>query len=66
MTATISAKLPETGFVREAQLIPGIIPISHTTLWRRVKEGSFPKPVKLSTRVAAWRAEDIRAWIAAR
>lgn len=55
--------LPETGFVRQSQLIPHIIPFSSTTLWRKVKSGDFPAPVKLSSRVTAWRAEDVRAWM---
>ena len=56
--------LPLTGFVRQAQLVPGIIPISSATLWRKVKNGSFPRPVKLGPRVTAWRAEEVREWIA--
>ena len=55
--------LPETGFVRQSQLIPHIIPFSSSTLWRKVKSGEFPAPVKLSSRVTAWRAEDVRAWM---
>lgn len=57
------ATLPATGFVRQSQLIPHIIPFSSTTLWRKVKAGDFPAPVKLSQRVTAWRAEDVRAWM---
>lgn len=55
--------LPVTGYVRQSQLIPHIVPFSSTTLWRKVKSGDFPAPVKLSPRVTAWRAEDVRAWI---
>ncbi len=58
-------RLPETGFIRKAQLIPFIIPFSNTTLWRKVKAGEFPAPVKISARVTAWRAEDVRAWMQA-
>ena len=58
--------LPAEGFVRQAQLIPAIIPISHATLWRGVKDGTFPTPVKLSARVTAWRVEDIRSWMESR
>lgn len=57
--------LPETGYIRQAQLVK-IIPFSAATLWRKVKDGSFPSPVKLSSRVTAWRVEDIRAWMEAR
>lgn len=57
------SSLPETGFVRQAQIIPNPIPFSPATLWRKVKDGSFPAPVKLSERVTAWRVEDVRAWM---
>jgi predicted DNA-binding transcriptional regulator AlpA len=52
--------LPETGYLRQAQLIPAIFPFSSATLWRKVKAGTFPKPVKLGPRITAWRVEDIR------
>lgn len=58
--------LPETGYIRQAQLIPQIIPFSPATLWRGVKDGTFPAPVKLSARVTAWRAEDVHAWMQSR
>lgn len=55
--------LPATGFVRQKQLIPNIIPISRTTLWRKIKDGLFPAPVRLTTNTIAWRVEDVRAWM---
>ena len=63
---TPQPNLPEIGFIRQAQLIPAIVPISNATLWRKVKDGTFPAPVKLSPRVTAWEASKIREWIAAR
>lgn len=56
--------IPETGFMRQWQVLL-FVPFSKSTLWRRVKEGTFPAPVKLSPGVTVWRAEDIRAWISA-
>jgi len=56
--------LPETGFVRQAQLLAGVLPFSASTLWRKVRDHSFPAPVKLSAGVTAWKAEEVRAWIA--
>ena len=55
--------LPETGFLRQPQVL-AFMPISKSTLWRRIQARSFPEPVKLSERVTVWRAEDIRRWIA--
>ncbi len=54
------------GFIRQSQLIPAIVPFSSATLWRMVKAGSFPSPVKLSQRVTAWRVEEVRAWMHSR
>ncbi len=59
-------ELPVTGFVRQSQLIPSVVPFSSATLWRKVKAGEFPRPVKLSERVTAWRVEDVRAWMLSR
>lgn len=55
--------LPETGFLRQPQVLV-FVPISRSTLWRRIQAGTFPGPVKLSARVTVWRAEDVRRWIA--
>lgn len=65
--------LPDSAFIREAQLVrspkhpnrPAPLPFSAPTLWRKVKNQTFPKPWKLSERVTAWRVGDIRAWMAA-
>ena len=65
-TPSVPANLPEVGFIRQAQLIPAIVPFSNATLWRKVNDGTFPAPVKLSPRVTAWDASKIRAWIAER
>ena len=65
--------LPETGFLRLKQIIghpdanppiPPIIPVKKSCWWEGVKNGRFPKPVKLGPRVTAWRVEDIRELIA--
>ena len=56
------ACLPDTGFLRQRQVL-AFVPTSKSTLWRRVRARSFPGPVKLSARVTAWRAEDVRRWI---
>lgn len=54
------------GYLRQAQLIPAIVPFSSATLWRKVKKGEFPAPYKLSERITAWKVEDVRAWLMSR
>ena len=70
--ATNFDTLPDSAFIREAQLVQSPkrpeaqapLPFSAPTLWRKVKAGTFPKPIKLSDRVTAWKVGDVRAWIA--
>ena len=56
--------IPETGFVRLSQVL-SVIPIGKTCWWEGVKSGRFPKPIKLTERCTAWKAEDIRELIRA-
>ena len=66
--------LPETGYLRLPQIvgkpatktasaIPAIFPVCKSTWWAGVKAGRYPQPVKLGTRITAWRVTDIRALI---
>jgi prophage regulatory protein len=57
-----SQSIPQTGFLRVPQVLQ-FVPFGRSTLWLKVKQGEFPAPRKLSDRVSAWRAEDVRAWI---
>ena len=65
--------LPDSAYIRESQLVqspkrpdtPAPLPFSAPTLWRKVKAGTFPKPVKLSERVTAFNVGAVRAWLTA-
>ncbi|MEN2426298.1 helix-turn-helix transcriptional regulator [Chromobacterium vaccinii] len=61
-TKSTYGALPVTGFIRLADLRK-ILPVSDSTIWRRVRAGTMPAPVKLSEKVTAWRAEEIRAFL---
>jgi len=43
--------------------IPALIPVGKTAWYAGMKRGVFPKPIKLSSRVAVWRLSDIQAII---
>jgi len=65
--------LPDSAFIRQSQLVQSRLkdtlaplPFSAPTLWRKVKAGTFPRPMKLSQRVTAWRVGDVREWLSAR
>jgi predicted DNA-binding transcriptional regulator AlpA len=53
---------PRTGFVRLRDILApaGPIPVSKSTWWQGIRDGRFPKPLKLGKRVTVWRAEDIQ------
>jgi prophage regulatory protein len=37
--------------------------ISKPTLYRAIRRGDFPRPIKLSPMRVGWRAEDVKRWI---
>lgn len=58
--------LPGSGFVRlpVVRLLFG--GISSSSVWRCVKAGTIPGPVKLTDNVSAWSVNDLRAALARR
>ena len=42
------------------------IAVSQATLWRMVRSGSFPAPIRLSTNSVGWLETEIDEWIAKR
>ena len=40
--------------------------LSRSEIYRRIREGGFPKPVKLGEKASAWVLAEIEAWVAAR
>ncbi len=52
-------RLPQSGYVR-LHTVLSVYPVSRSTWWQGVREGRYPKPVKLGRRITAWRASDIR------
>ena len=60
-----AASLPAGGFLREPEVLL-LVPLSRSTLWRRVKLGEFPKPLRLGgsrSRAVAWRRADVDEWL---
>ena len=66
-------ELPDSALVRQSQLVrdpkhptrPAPLPFSPATLWRKVREGTFPAPVRLGAAITAWKVGDVRAWLRA-
>lgn len=43
--------------------LTALLTVSKPTIYRRIKDGSFPSPVRISARRVAWRECDIAAWL---
>jgi len=37
--------------------------LAKSTLWLKIAQGQFPKPIKLSPAISVWKQSDIEAWI---
>lgn len=48
-------------YLREPQVLARV-PFSRPTLHRRVKDGTFPRPVKVGPRAVAWIEREIDDW----
>jgi predicted DNA-binding transcriptional regulator AlpA len=61
---TTRGDMPRTGLVRLNQILApaGPLPVSKSTFWAKVKDGTFPQSVRLG-RATAWRAEEIWALV---
>jgi prophage regulatory protein len=41
----------------------GLLPVSKNTIWRWVREGKFPTPIKLGQRTTVWDSEAVELFI---
>jgi prophage regulatory protein len=48
------------------QQVEKLFQVSRPTLYRWMKEGNFPKSVRLGANMVRWKASDLEAWIAER
>ena len=39
---------------------------SRTTIWRKTRDGEFPRPVRLGANSIGWLATDVQKWIRSR
>ena len=59
--------MPDTQvlLVRLRQLT-AMVGLSRSTIYRLVKAGNFPKPIRIGISSLAWRMDDIHKWIDSR
>lgn len=51
--------LSDDAFIRMAFVLT-LFPFSKSTIWRKIKAGKFPKPIKISDNITAWKVSAIR------
>lgn len=51
--------LPDAANVRQP-VVEALFACSDSTVWRRTKDGTLPRPRKLSPRVTAWNVGELR------
>lgn len=54
--------LPPQGMSRAKDVLK-IVPVCRSTLWKMVKNNSFPQPIRLSANVTVWRNSEIVSWV---
>lgn len=47
----------------DLETVLDIYPVSRPTLYRQMKAGKFPEPVRISPHRVAWRLEEVQAHI---
>jgi predicted DNA-binding transcriptional regulator AlpA len=56
--------LPDAALIQIRTLVNfKVLPYSPTTIWRKCRDGSFPKGIKVSPGITAWRVGDIRRYL---
>lgn len=56
------AQLPPNALIRQRDLLP-VLPFAAATLWRRIRSGDFPRPIRLPGHISAWRVCEVLQWL---
>jgi prophage regulatory protein len=56
------SELAHVRYVRERQLLQ-ILPFGKTKLWELVRDEKFPKPIRFTAGVTAWKENEVLAWL---
>jgi prophage regulatory protein len=57
-------EIPEATRLLRPAVVQEITTLSRSTLWEKVRAGTFPRPLKIHKQRIAWRASEVEAWIA--
>jgi prophage regulatory protein len=57
-TMNVAASKKHDRLLRVPQILERV-PVSRSWLWRLVKDGKFPQPLRISEKITAWKESDI-------
>jgi len=43
-----------------------VVGVSRVSIWRWVRAGTFPRPIRLGARAVGWRDSDVQRWLETR
>ena len=43
-----------------------LVPLAYSSIWQLIRQGDFPKAVRIGRQRVAWREDEVRAWIESR
>lgn len=61
--SVVSNLLPLQGMSRAKDILP-LLPFSRTTLHEWSRDGRFPKSIRLSPTMVAWKNDEVLEWLA--
>lgn len=59
----MSKSIRVTGAILRRKQVEQAVGLSRSTIYQRVKDGTFPRPVPLGGRMVGWRAADIELFL---
>lgn len=62
-TSFLAASAPRFDAFLNIEEISQITSQGKSTIWARVKSGTFPSPIRISQGCTRWRASDIQKWM---
>ena len=49
--------------LRRMPYVKAFTNLSDPTIWRKVKDGTFPRPIRIGAKSVAWLEEDLIEWV---
>jgi prophage regulatory protein len=59
----MSESLHVSGAVLRRKQVEQVVGLSRSTIYQRIQDGTFPKPISLGGRAVGWRTSDIEAFL---